>query len=79
MRAKSFLNDINLETNKNIVIVGHEDINRILLMILQKIPESRAINISQPNNIIYKVHGDIVLNINIDNRTVNDGLMYEGA
>lgn len=77
VRVKSFLTDLKRKKN-NIIIVGHEDINRILLMVLLNISESNVVNISQPNHIIYKVQDGIVSNININNHIVNDGLIYEG-
>lgn len=73
-RAKSFINELPL-TKNDIIIIGHEDINKMILMKLLKIPKMNAINIIQPNNIVYKICCEKVMNIDLYSGIEKTGLL----
>lgn len=64
-RVNSFIDEIYNE-EKNIFIVAHEDVNKIIITKLLNFDLKKAIDIKQPNNIIYKISNANIKHINID-------------
>lgn len=77
-RVRKFLDDLERSEAEEIIIVAHEDINRILLTLLLDLPLGDAIRIAHPNVIIYKVKDKIVKCFNIDGSYVSGKLLMEG-
>lgn len=76
-RGRSFLEEINVPEITEVVIVAHEDINRILLTLLLNLPKEDAIKISHPNDVVYCVRGKIVECFKIDGTKLSDELIME--
>ncbi len=76
-KGRSFLEEIDRPEITEVVIVAHEDINRILLTLLLDLPQEDAIKISHPNDVVYRVRGRIVECFKIDGTKLSDGLIME--
>ncbi len=76
-RGMRFLDELDESRVDEIIIVAHEDINRILLTLLLDLPQEDAIKISHPHDVIYKVRGKIVVCLKIDGAYVSDGVLME--
>lgn len=76
-RGKSFLDGLNDAEIEEVIIVAHEDINRILLTLLLDLPREDSIKISHPNDVIYRVRGKIVDCFNIDGSHLSNNLITE--
>lgn len=64
LRVRSFLQDID-KKNKNIVIIAHEDTNKLLIKELLQLGKIEAIELSHPHNIIYNINNDKLISLQI--------------
>ena len=74
-RAESFLEEIRELAIRNIIVVAHEDINRLLLTSQLQLDRSQAITISQPNNVIYRTNGENVRAFKMDGTVISESLL----
>lgn len=75
LRGRSFLDDLYSSEVEEVIIVAHEDINRILLTLLLDLNPLDAINISHPNHVIYKVRAGTVECLTLDGSFISDALL----
>ena len=76
-RGKSFLDALDVPEIRKVIIIAHEDINRILLTLLLDLPKEDAIRISHPNDVVYRVRGKVVACFKIDGTHLFNKLIME--